>query len=128
MGLRRGLTQTDSRITMLLANDRNLSARISYMDNNPKYFAGDRNYFFNNASRIQIYELGYHTGLGKLQLELRPYFMAQHGAYQNWWGIATNPVNWKSNSLRTVADLNFLPQPPVLAANGLWIYLQEYIQ
>lgn len=107
VGLRRGLTQTDSRITMSMANDRNLSARISYMDNNPKYLAGDRNYFFNNASRIQIYELGYHTGLGKLQLELRPYFMAQHGAYQNWWGIATNPVNWKSNSLRTVADLNF---------------------
>lgn len=106
-GLRRGLTQTDSRITLLLDNDRNLSARISYMDNKPKYLTGDRNYFFNNASRILIYELGYHTGLGKLQLDLRPYFMAQHAAYQNWWGMATNPVNWKSNSLRTVADLNF---------------------
>ncbi|WP_104384512.1 TonB-dependent receptor [Sphingobacterium sp. HMA12] len=107
VGLRRGLTQTDSRITLSLANDRNLSARISYMDNNPKYLAGDRNYFFSNASRIQIYELGYHTGFGKLQLDLRPYFMAQQGTYQNWWGIATNPTNWKSNSLRTVADLNF---------------------
>ncbi|MDF2516809.1 MAG: hypothetical protein K0R59_2105 [Sphingobacterium sp.] len=107
VGLRRGLTQTDSRITILLDNDRNLSARISYMDNKPKYLTGDRNYFFNNASRILIYELGYHTGLGKLQLDLRPYFMAQHAAYQNWWGMATNPVNWKSNSLRTVADLNF---------------------
>lgn len=106
-GLRRGLTQTDSRITLLLDNDRNLSARISYMDNKPKYLTGDRNYFFNNASRILIYELGYHTGLGKLQLDLRPYFMAQHAAYQNWWGMAINPVNWKSNSLRTVADLNF---------------------
>ncbi|OOG15764.1 hypothetical protein BWD42_24095 [Sphingobacterium sp. CZ-UAM] len=107
VGLRRGLTQTDSRITMLLDNDRNLSARISYMDNKPKYLTGDRNYFFNNASRILIYELGYHTGLGKLQLDLRPYFMAQHAAYQNWWEMATNPGNWKSNSLRTVADLNF---------------------
>ncbi|RKO68890.1 hypothetical protein D7322_25115 [Sphingobacterium puteale] len=107
VGLRRGLTQTDSRITMSLANGRNLSARISYMDNSPKYLAGDSNYFFHNASGIQIYELGYHTSLGKLQLELRPYFMVQQGTYQHWGGIATDPVNWKSNSLRTVADLNF---------------------
>lgn len=107
VGLRRGLIQTDSRITMSLVNNRNLSARISYMDNNPKYLAGDRNYFFNNASRIAIYELGYHTGLGKLQFDLRPYFMAQHGAYQYWWGPTDNAVHWKSNSIRGVADFNF---------------------
>lgn len=106
-GLRRGLTQTDSRITMNLTAHKNLSARISYMDNSPTYMQGDRNYFFDYTNRIQIYELGYHTGMGKLQLNVRPYFMGQRSSYPPWFGLVNDRINWTSSSVRTVADLNF---------------------
>lgn len=107
VGLRRGLIQSDTRISKLLKNNKSLSVRASYMDNDPKYLPGDRDYYFNNANRIQIYEFGYHTGKEKLQLDLRPYFMGQRGIYQDWYGLAESQVNWKSSSIRMVGDLNF---------------------
>lgn len=107
VGLRRGLIQSDTRISKLLKNNKSISVRASYMDNDPKYLPGDRDYYFNNANRIQIYEFGYHTGKEKLQLDLRPYFMEQRGTYQDWFGLSDSQVNWKSSSIRMVGDLNF---------------------
>lgn len=107
VGLRRGLLQSDTRISKMLKNNKSLSVRASYMDNDPKYLPGDRDYYFNNANRIQIYEFGYHTGKEKLQLDLRPYFMGQRGTYQSWLGSDEPQVNWKSSSIRMIGDLNF---------------------
>ncbi|WP_286883874.1 MULTISPECIES: MSCRAMM family protein [Sphingobacterium] len=107
IGLRRGLLQSDSRIVIPLDDIKSLSARISFMDNRPKYQIGDRNYFFNNSNRIEIYELGYRTALGRLKIDLRPYWMKQGADYHSWLGLGSNAVNWKSSSVRTVADLNF---------------------
>ncbi|MGB3103696.1 MSCRAMM family protein [Sphingobacterium siyangense] len=110
VGLRRGLLQSDSRIVIPLDEIKSLSARISFMDNRPKYQIGDRNYFFNNSNRIEIYELGYRTALGRVNIDLRPYWMKQHADYQSWLGLGSNAVNWKSSSVRTVADFNFFTQ------------------
>ncbi|WP_293942920.1 MULTISPECIES: MSCRAMM family protein [unclassified Sphingobacterium] len=107
VGLRRGLIQSDTRISKLLKKNKSVSVRASYMDNDPKYLPGDRDYYFNNANRIQIYEFGYHTGKEKLQLDLRPYFMGQRGTYQDWYGLAESQLSWKSSSMRIVGDLNF---------------------
>lgn len=110
VGLRRGLLQSDSRIVIPLDDIKSLSARISFMDNRPKYQIGDRNYFFNNSNRIEIYELGYRTALGRLKIDLRPYWMKQGADYHSWLGVGSNAVNWKSSSVRTIADLNFFTQ------------------
>ncbi|KKO91201.1 hypothetical protein AAW12_11830 [Sphingobacterium sp. Ag1] len=110
VGLRRGLLQSDSRIVIPLDDIKSLSARISFMDNRPKYQIGDRNYFFNNSNRIEIYELGYRTALRRLNIDLRPYWMKQGADYHSWLGLGSNAVNWKSSSVRTVVDLNFFTQ------------------
>ncbi len=110
VGLRRGLLQSDSRIVIPLDDIKSLSARISFMDNRPKYQIGDRNYFFNNSNRIEIYELGYRTALGRLKIDLRPYWMKQGADYHSWLGLGSNAVNWKSSSVRTAVDLNFFTQ------------------
>ncbi|WP_448137088.1 MSCRAMM family protein [Sphingobacterium siyangense] len=107
VGLRRGLLQSDSRIVIPLDEIKSLSARISFMDNQPKYQVGDKNYFFSNSNRIEIYELGYRTAFGRLNVDLRPYWMKQRADYHSWLGVGSNAVNWKSSSVRTVADLNF---------------------
>lgn len=110
VGLRRGLLQTDSRMSISLSGKRSVSARLSYMNNRPKYMQGDRNYRFDNSNRIEIYELGYRSAIGKLNIDLRPYVMRQQANYQSWLGIENNVPEWKSSSLRAVADLNFFSE------------------
>ncbi|WP_426790177.1 MSCRAMM family protein [Sphingobacterium sp. WOUb80] len=107
VGLRRGLLQSDSRVVIPLEETKSISVRMSFMDNQPKYQIGDRNYLFNNSNRIEIYELGYRTMFGRLNVDLRPYWMKQGADYHSWLGLGANAVNWKSSSIRTVADLNF---------------------
>lgn len=110
VGLRRGLLQSDSRVVIPLEETKSISVRMSFMDNRPKYQVGDRNYFFSNSNRIEIYELGYRTAFGRLNVDLRPYWMKQRADYHSWLGLVANAVNWKSSSIRTVADLNFFTQ------------------
>ncbi|WET70763.1 hypothetical protein [Sphingobacterium sp.] len=110
VGLRRGLLQSDSRVVIPLDEAKNISIRMSFMDNQPKYQVGDRNYLFNNSNRIEIYELGYRTALGRLNVDLRPYWMKQRADYHSWLGLGNVAVAWKSSSIRTVADLNFFTQ------------------
>ncbi|WP_293938581.1 MSCRAMM family protein [Sphingobacterium sp. UBA5996] len=107
VGLRRGLLQSDSRVLIPLEETKSVSVRMSFMDNRPSYQAGDRNYFFSSSSRIEIYELGYRTALGRIKVDLRPYWMNQFADYHSWLELGTDAANWKSSSLRTVADLNF---------------------
>jgi len=106
-GLRRGLMQSDTRITKLLQNNNSITARMSYMDNNPKYQRTDRDYFFGNPNRIEIYEVGYHTAFGKLQLDIKPYMMFQQATIRgvSLWGAV--PERWKSSALRTVGDVSY---------------------
>ncbi|SJN19519.1 hypothetical protein [Sphingobacterium sp. JB170] len=106
-GLKRGLTQSDTRISMLLQNNNRLSARVSYMDNNPSYQNGYANVYFNNANRIQIYELGYLVNTDQIQLEFRPYYMAQRAKYQNWLTQSLLPELAHSASARLAANINF---------------------
>jgi len=107
VGLRRGLLQSDSRVVIPLEETKSISVRMSFMDNRPKYQVGDRNYFFSNSNRIEIYELGYRTAFGRLNVDVRPYWMKQRADYHSWLGLGANAVNWKSSSVRTVADLHF---------------------
>ncbi|QQT53117.1 hypothetical protein I6I98_23195 [Sphingobacterium multivorum] len=107
VGLRRGLLQSDSRVVIPLEETKSLSVRMSFMDNQPKYQVGDKNYLFSNSNRIEIYELGYRTAFGQLNVDLRPYWMKQRADYHSWLGVGSNAVNWKSSSVRTVVDLNF---------------------
>jgi len=106
-GLRRGLIQSDTRISKVLENNQSIAARISYLDNNPKFQERYKDYYINNPSRIQIYELGYHTGLGKFQLDFRPYFIFQEVDYQGFGIPGIGPANWKSNAIRGIGDVNF---------------------
>lgn len=106
-GLRRGLTQSDTRISRILENKNRLTARISYMDNKPAYRNGYANFYFSNSNRIQIYEIGYLLGLKQLQLELRPYYMAQTANYQNWFRQNISPTLAHSRSARLATNVNF---------------------
>lgn len=107
IGLRRGLIQSDTRVSKMLPNSQSIAVRISYMDNNPKFQERYKDYYFNNPNRIQIYELGYHTGLGKFQIDFRPYFIFQEVAYQGIGIPGVGAANWKSNAIRGIGDINF---------------------
>ncbi len=106
-GLRRGLTQSDTRISKVLSENNRLSARINYMDNKPTYQNNYTNFYFNNTNSIQIYELGYLLGRKKIQLELKPYYMAQHAQFQNWYSLTALPRVANSRSSRLAANINF---------------------
>lgn len=106
-GLRRGLTQSDSRVSKLFGNNQSIAARISYLDNNPKYQLGDKGYFFSNANRIQIYEVGYHIGLGQFQVDFRPYLMLQQAQYTGYSLVGGEVGNWFSNAVRSISDVSF---------------------
>src|SRR5690606_14675721 len=100
-------TQSDTRINKILPNNNRLSARISYMDNKPTYQNGYVNYYFNNHSRIQIYEVGYLISPGQLQVEFRPYYMGQRANYQNWFTQPISPILARSGSARVAGNMNF---------------------
>jgi hypothetical protein len=106
-GLRRGLIQSDTRISKLLRDNNSIAARVSYMDNNPKYQQTDRGYFFSHPNRIQIYEVGYHTGLGAFQFDLRPYLMLQQATFEGLGMDGPLRDSWKSSAIRTVGDISF---------------------
>lgn len=121
-GLRRGVLQTDSRISRTVGDRQSLSARLSYLDNNPAYLMGDRNAYFNYGNRIQIYELGYHRDLGRFKLDLRPYWMVQRSTDLHVLlgsdlmntaplnasaGVSATHGIWESSAVRVVTDLNF---------------------
>lgn len=106
-GLRRGLIQSDTRITKMLQDNSSIAARVSYMDNNPKYQRTDRDYFFGNPNRIEIYELGYHTAVGKLQLDIRPYIMFQEATIRGLGLWGSRPERWKSSAIRAIGDVSY---------------------
>lgn len=107
IGLRRGLIQSDTRISKLLTNSQSIALRVSYLDNNPKFQERYKDYYFNNPSRIQIYELAYHTGLGNFQLDFRPYFIFQEVDYSGFGIPDIGPAHWKSNAIRGIGDISF---------------------
>jgi len=107
-GMRRGLFQSDTRLSRLLGVKDNISIRISYLNTNPSYQQGDRNNYFSQQNRIETYELGYQTRWGNLQLDLRPYFMAQHIGDRGLGIVGLTDVNGSSKAFRASLDLNFL--------------------
>jgi hypothetical protein len=107
-GLRRGLFQSDTRLSMLLRNKDNISARISYLNTNPAYQQGDRTNYFTQKNRIETYELGYQTTLGIFQLALRPYFMVQSITDKGLESFGLTDINGESKAIRTSLDLNVL--------------------
>jgi len=107
-GLRRGVIQTDTRLSRVLANKDNISARVSYFNTAPAYQQGDRTNYFSQKNRIETYELGYQTRWGIWQLDLRPYFMAQRISDRGLGIVGLTDVNGKSKAIRTSLDLNVL--------------------
>ncbi len=103
-GLRRGLTQTETRITRKLENMQSISARVSLMINNPKYQEMEIGYIFNDNSELQIYEFGYTKTWKKFTLDIRPYLMLQKFQSEGTTWPLNNNINWKSKSIRSLAN------------------------
>ncbi|WP_400261883.1 collagen binding domain-containing protein [Sphingobacterium sp. SG20118] len=106
-GLRRGLIQSDSRISRAFGDSKSMAARMSFMGNDARYQQQDKGYYFTNPNNIQIYELGYHTAFGKFQIDFKPYFMGQQLQYQGFDLLGDMALNLESKAIRTIGDISF---------------------
>lgn len=106
-GLHRGLFQSDNRVVKTMDKSA-LSARISILNNSPKYQdVGSRYSFSANKNLINVYEVGYSILMGKINLDLRPYFMDQSLQGMQLLTQLNEGFKWKSSSVRMQANLNF---------------------
>ena len=106
-GLRRGLFQSDSHLVRSFKSLGKLSARLSLLNSNPKYQLAEGYYRLQNKNRINIYEVGYGTAMGKMNFQLSPYLMFQQLQGEGIIAPLNQPYNWRSRAVRTVANLNF---------------------
>lgn len=106
-GLRRGVFQTDARLIKSINAHRSISARVSVMDNNPKYQEGERVQYVTNRRGVQIYELGYRDQIGVFYLDVRPYLMFQNLEVPGNYFHLFAGRSWRSDALRTVLDLSY---------------------
>ncbi len=106
-GLKRGLTQTETRLIKKLAGSQSISARISLLINRPKYQEMENGYIFNDNHQLQIYEFGYTKTWKKFSLDVRPYLMLQKLQSEGTALLLNNKVNWKSQSVRSIANYAF---------------------
>jgi len=101
-GLRRGILQTDVRLIRKLDDFKSLSAHVNIISSNPTY-QNQLNNLLNlgiNKNETYIYEMGYTTKAGALQLNFNPYYMGQHILVNNVSNETTYKRDWKSRSLR----------------------------
>src|SRR5690606_29813743 len=94
-----------TRISKLRNNNDRLSARVSYMDSKPAYQNGFPTFLFNNANRIQIFELGYLLASSPLQIEFKPYFMGQRATYYPGYTTSLSPTLARSSSSRLATNV-----------------------
>ncbi|HIY75488.1 MAG TPA: hypothetical protein H9825_04425 [Candidatus Sphingobacterium stercorigallinarum] len=123
-GLRRGVFQTDARVIRSLAPGRNVSARLSVLDNNPKYQEGERVHYLTSRRRVQIYELGYREQVGLFALDVRPYLMRQGLDIPEHFFNRFSGESWYADAIRTVVDWSYF-QPHhrfSLKTDYGWVY------
>src|SRR5690606_29533813 len=115
-GIRRGIVQSDTRVVRSVGN-RQLSARLSLLDNRPPFQGRWHGGFIPFRNSILIREVGYGSTYGPWHVEVRPYVMRQqlagamaphHGAEGSRW--ASSSVRSQLNISRTGAAYSFLLQ------------------
>jgi len=121
-GLRRGFTQSENHLSKTFQNNQRLLARISFMNNNPKYQAGEKGFRFRNRNQIQIYEIGYHRMIGNLNFNFKPYLLIQNFNAENFIFQQNINTKWKSKAARAALDLSFYSQSHRFSINSDYGY------
>lgn len=106
-GLRRGIIQSDNRVFRTLSNNQNLSARISYLNNSPKFLEEKSGKRINNKNEIQIYELGYGINMKNINIGIKPYLVKQSLSSENMLYLPLSGMKLKSESIRLITSLNY---------------------
>ena len=108
-GIRRGVLLTDLRIIHKLADESSFSAHVNLQNNSPKY--QDRlNNIYNlgvNKNSVNIYEIGYNTKAGEVNLNFTPYVMDQRLVSNGFSQLLPTRVNWKSSSVHFATNVGY---------------------
>jgi len=121
-GIRRGVSRIDSRLTRVFNDRKRLSVRVSYQNNNPGFQDGERGFRFSNHSRQGIYELGYTTTLGKVNMDIRPYYFNQFLENAMFSVVTANPIRWTSGSIRSMFNLSYYKENHRFSLNSDYGY------
>lgn len=105
-GMRRGLTQSDTRLIRTFSERHSASARISIINNQPKYQDTDIGFRYHRNDRIDIYELGYQVFSRLFSLHIKPYYIQQHLERERDF-TSPETIRWDSRSIRTQIYFNF---------------------
>lgn len=107
-GIRRGIFQSDTRLLKTTEEEKILSARVSLLNNSPKFQGRQHGYgYIPFKNSIYIYELGYGTNLGPFHFDIKPYFMRQRLTNGREPFQTGNNLEWVSTAIRTQANLSY---------------------
>jgi len=108
VGIRRGVFQSENRWIYRLNNKYNLSARISLLYNQPKYQGTSASFnYFEQESKINIYEIGFSGRNQHTQYEVRPYYMEQRVDRDVYVQEQYQNQHWQSASARAQVNFNY---------------------
>jgi len=108
-GLRRGLLQADARLLRKLDENNSLVAHVNILSSNPKYQSQLNNLFSLgiNKNAIYIYELGYITKSGNIQLNFTPYYIEQHLLSSGLSSLLPDNKDWKASAVRFSTSMGY---------------------
>ncbi|GGH03954.1 hypothetical protein GCM10007415_45160 [Parapedobacter pyrenivorans] len=105
-GMRRGILQSDTRVART-DGDRQLAARVSLLDNQPKFQGRWYDGFTPFRNSLFIGELGYGKRIGGWHVEIKPYFLGQQLSGIRLPQHADQGSRWTSASLRSQVNVNY---------------------
>ncbi|WP_436831332.1 SdrD B-like domain-containing protein [Parapedobacter sp. DT-150] len=108
-GIRRGLWQSDTRLTKTTADGQIWSARVGLLNNRPQFQGRWYSQRFNAYQNgINTFEIGYSRTVGSVYLTINPYLMQQRLTNGSTALDDNNTeVAWASSAIRTQIGLNY---------------------
>jgi len=105
-GNRKGVLQLDNSVWWVAGANKTWGARIVLTNNQPKILSGLDSVSLPISNRYghTLYELGYGWRLGRLAMQVSPYYFVQHMDAPNAFG---NIDHWQSKSIRSKINLSY---------------------
>lgn len=108
-GLRRGIFSSSLSLQRKLSDKNSVKAQVTMQLSSPKFQDAFTQLYSRdvNSSSINIYELQYNTRIGKLYLNVGPYFLGQHLKGVSYIDVPPSNIDWSSSSIRFKSYLNY---------------------